>query len=401
MGRDHCIEYDCAIVWVKQGKEEVVRGTHVRYAWNAPWDIYNREVSPYEVITVIASHFSIKDNATKCFVADSQYEVNRFYEVLERQKIQNYKSNLLDAPYSYRTLVDMSFAETSPEQQLYAFGTGKIGTIELVEQVYAGANEKSEQIWNDESILWQGYSEGFYIGTYVSQPGGYYDSQNRWNTYSYSNFYNLVNCEYTRVVSDYHTGKPGKRRITRQVDTNHDRYFYLTFHNYQGIPGKTHTVDNLRRVQYLDILNPQTVIQFDKWRAYKIEKKPWLERLEVVDFAYNFSGIGILNLTRNILEPFSPIPENSLNIYVTNNVSDLIIPFIAPTGFVEPAFPWETELKYQIDNEDSNEPIEYYVTCGCEIECPPGTCKVDCGDHICCYDNNGIAVAEIPKEQLS
>ncbi len=30
-------------------------------------------------------------------------------------------------------------------------------------------------------------------------------------------------------------------------------------------------------------------------------------------------------------------------------------------------------------------------------ECPPGTCEVDCGDHICCYDNRGIAIQTIAK----
>ena len=32
-----------------------------------------------------------------------------------------------------------------------------------------------------------------------------------------------------------------------------------------------------------------------------------------------------------------------------------------------------------------------------EKECPPGTCKVDCGNHYCCYDLNGYPVKTILK----
>jgi hypothetical protein len=32
-----------------------------------------------------------------------------------------------------------------------------------------------------------------------------------------------------------------------------------------------------------------------------------------------------------------------------------------------------------------------------ETECPPNTCKVDCGNHICCYDKNGYPVKTIQK----
>ncbi len=153
------------------------------------------------------------------------------------------------------------------------------------------------------------------------------------------------------------------------------------------------------RVSLTDLIyeiREEEIIEY--WESYKIEKKPWFERLEVVDFAYNFSSLGILDLSRNILEPFSPIDSNCLNVYVTSNISDLIIPPIAPTGYVEPTFPFETELKYQLCTGKENTKPEYYVTCGCEPECPPGTCQVDCGDRICCYDSNGIAVAEIRLE---
>ena len=32
-----------------------------------------------------------------------------------------------------------------------------------------------------------------------------------------------------------------------------------------------------------------------------------------------------------------------------------------------------------------------------EEDCPPNTCKVNCGSHYCCYNNNGISVKQIPK----
>lgn len=41
-------------------------------------------------------------------------------------------------------------------------------------------------------------------------------------------------------------------------------------------------------------------------------------------------------------------------------------------------------------------PPEYEVACGSQ-QCPDGTCAVECGDHICCYNKEGIAVEIIPK----
>ncbi|MGK7949882.1 MAG: hypothetical protein AB4368_14130 [Xenococcaceae cyanobacterium] len=190
----------------------------------------------------------------------------------------------------------------------------------------------------------------------------------------------------------------GKRTVTRN-NVSQSLYCTFTLYDYDGIPGNTHVITGYNfPPTYLEITGKLE----SKWLAYKVEKKAWIERLEVVGFAYNFSSIGILDISRNIFEFFSPIDSSCFNVYVTNNTEDLIIPPIAPTGYVEPMFPWETELKYQICNENKNEPLKFYVTCGCESEiCPPGTCKVDCGDHICCYDSNGIAVAEIRLEQLS
>ena len=39
----------------------------------------------------------------------------------------------------------------------------------------------------------------------------------------------------------------------------------------------------------------------------------------------------------------------------------------------------------------------YNVVCENLEQCPPDTCKIDCGDHICCYDENGINLKTIFK----
>lgn len=53
----------------------------------------------------------------------------------------------------------------------------------------------------------------------------------------------------------------------------------------------------------------------------------------------------------------------------------------------------------QVCSDASCPPPEMNYRCfSCCKECPEGTCPVECGDHICCYDNQGTAIESIPIE---
>jgi hypothetical protein len=56
----------------------------------------------------------------------------------------------------------------------------------------------------------------------------------------------------------------------------------------------------------------------------------------------------------------------------------------------------ENILPVQIESPPGCPPPIVKLKCcpetGCPEECPPGTCAVPCGDHICCYDKHGKSV---------
>lgn len=126
----------------------------------------------------------------------------------------------------------------------------------------------------------------------------------------------------------------------------------------------------------------------EKRKEIKILKKPWVEGIEVINFA---RGISIL---RNGL-PISfssEIPKHCLNIYNTN-VSGSIIPL--------PNIYLEFDHIDQICSVPACPPPEYQVICDCDCrECPPNTCAVACDGYICCYDTStGFSVESIPSAE--
>ena len=146
------------------------------------------------------------------------------------------------------------------------------------------------------------------------------------------------------------------------------------------------------RIDETEILVVQPEIK-ETWQVFKVEKLPYLQAVEVVPYAYNFGFGGFLDFTNPRLD----IPRNCLNIYLRSTQPSIISGIVG--GNNNPTFIDETRFVTQFctNNPGILEPPKYFVVCGCEEEkCPLGTCEVDCGDHICCYDNAGIAIAEIP-----
>lgn len=130
-------------------------------------------------------------------------------------------------------------------------------------------------------------------------------------------------------------------------------------------------------------LNPQS-------KQIEIDKFPYLERVEVIPWGYENLGANVYR--RNI-------PSNCLNIY--KNTTPTIIPL--PGGIPTPSnSSIDQDFNYgfvtQICSYPGCPPPEYDVlcdSCGCE-SCPDGTCAIECHGHICCYNNDGVSVKEIP-----
>ena len=122
----------------------------------------------------------------------------------------------------------------------------------------------------------------------------------------------------------------------------------------------------------------------------KIEKIPYLQRLEVVDFAYQNFGLNVFR---------REIPNECLNVY--RNLTTVLAPL--PGGIPVPANNVQDhyELVTQICSAPGCPPPEYNVICDCDCEkCPTNTCAVECGNHVCCYDSlTGKAVKEIEIER--
>lgn len=54
-------------------------------------------------------------------------------------------------------------------------------------------------------------------------------------------------------------------------------------------------------------------------------------------------------------------------------------------------------LLYSFESEIGQLAPEHQIICGSKDECPEDTCQVDCGNHYCCYNANGISVFSYSK----
>jgi hypothetical protein len=131
-------------------------------------------------------------------------------------------------------------------------------------------------------------------------------------------------------------------------------------------------------------------------KQIEIKKLPYLERVEVVPYAYDVRW-GILTNSSNygLLLAKGKIPTECLNIY-HNDVTSTI-----PTDFGNFANTPESgyRLIAQICSAPGCSPPEYQVICDCNNceSCQSGTCPVECGEQICCYGSDGISVKAIAK----
>jgi hypothetical protein len=121
-------------------------------------------------------------------------------------------------------------------------------------------------------------------------------------------------------------------------------------------------------------------------KVIEVNKLPYLERVEVVPYAY-------LNFGLNVFQ--APIPSNCLNIY--NNLTTTIIPL--SNGFPTPSNASQATYNFvdQICSYPGCPPPQFDVICDCQCQsCPGDTCPIQCGDHVCCYNDYGVSVQSIP-----
>jgi len=130
----------------------------------------------------------------------------------------------------------------------------------------------------------------------------------------------------------------------------------------------------------------------DRTQVIRVEKLPFLDRVEVTDFDYQNFGTNVYR---------APIPNHCL--VVRNNSTTAIPPLPIPIGTPSNSAPSQ-DFTYGfvqlICSSEGCPPPEYEVICNCEgEECPNGTCPTECGGTVCCYDTTtGQSVAEIPLE---
>jgi hypothetical protein len=129
-------------------------------------------------------------------------------------------------------------------------------------------------------------------------------------------------------------------------------------------------------------------------KQIEIEKLPYLDRVEVVDYAYDVR-LGLLVDIGNygLLLQKKPILPECLNIY-NNSITSTI-----PTDFGNVANTPENGYRQiaQICSAPGCPPPEYQVICDCNNceSCPGDTCPVECGEQICCYNDYGVSIKEI------
>jgi hypothetical protein len=132
----------------------------------------------------------------------------------------------------------------------------------------------------------------------------------------------------------------------------------------------------------------------DTQKVIRINKLPYLDRIEVIPWAYDVRWGLITDSNKyGFLLVKGKIPDECLNIYSNSSTSLIPTNFGTITNTPENGF----NLIAQICSAPGCPPPEYTVICDCDCQsCPDGTCPIECGDHICCYNDYGVSVQSIP-----
>lgn len=397
VGRGYCLEDSCATIWVKKPKK--IKTKEISYTFE---EIINPDYDarPFWGLTTIeASGWDLESDWNGIYPYPDQGDnsmIARNVRNLNYARENNIEGNQMPTFNRYLNVAEGSYRGTIP-----------VGSRDIPKS-YAVEGKGFHRVIDTEqggySTVWEGEVDWIFLSDYqepstdpritgtvrydvnILPKGG-----DRIETVIEGRLHTFREIRDGQPYTRYY--RPIIEQVVGQLNTSK-----LTLYDVDGIPGNTQVIERYYPPTFLEVREKEE-IETTEYLAVEIEKRPWFDRLEVVHFAYNFTNIGIVETSRNVLKPFAEIEPHCLNVYVTNNTPSLIPSFVLSEGYIEPMFPWETELKQHICNEDgSNNLPQYIVVCGCKAECPPGTCEIDCGDHFCCYDNEGIAIAIIPKQ---
>lgn len=127
----------------------------------------------------------------------------------------------------------------------------------------------------------------------------------------------------------------------------------------------------------------------DELKKITINKTPYLSAISVLP--YGIHAVKIQGFPFPLQQQY-PIPANCLNVY-RDEIFDII-----PND--DPNDPVAGDFIAQICSSVGCPPPQYQIICKCNDceNCPPGTCPVKCGDKVCCYDDYGKSIREIPIE---
>lgn len=134
-----------------------------------------------------------------------------------------------------------------------------------------------------------------------------------------------------------------------------------------------------------------TVQQFDcalsEVQTIKAEAKPF--EVFFISDGYEF-GDGLINSLRSLID------TSKIDAYLRGNPINCFLL-------------WKLRRRYgvifdiidvaQVCSAPGCPPPEMNYRClSCCEKCPDNTCPIECGDHVCCYDDNGKSIKEIPIE---
>jgi hypothetical protein len=127
----------------------------------------------------------------------------------------------------------------------------------------------------------------------------------------------------------------------------------------------------------------------DVVKTIEIEKLPYLERIEVRNQSIEPIYLPPANVP---LLDVKSLPNECLNIYNTYILAPPFLSDYVPLpGIINPY-----QYIAQICSAPGCSPPQYQVICDCECQvCPDNTHPITCGDSICCYGSDGIAVKTI------
>ncbi len=137
----------------------------------------------------------------------------------------------------------------------------------------------------------------------------------------------------------------------------------------------------------------QLPCQLGEVQIIKTDKDNWQEKIHVVS---NSESNDLEIYLRELIG--GTIPDECIEVWKT--------PVLDLPDFDSTIFDFTTntfgEEQYEYLGQYCSSvgcpPPKYEVICNDYCQgCPADTCEVDCGDHLCCYDGDGVAVESIPK----